>query len=109
LYEDGGEDLLVIPHRLGVAPVGLRQRLSRRAAGWATPSGATFGSAMGQVSAVGGGSVVSHHFARDRRSRTTNASGDLRVGEVVGQPQCDLLAFLLGEPASWHPDLLRGP
>jgi hypothetical protein len=33
------------------------------------------------------------------------ASGDLRVGEVVGQAQRDLLAFLLGEPASRHRDL----
>ena len=30
-------------------------------------------------------------------------------GEAVGQPQRDLLAFLLGEPASRHRDLLVLP
>lgn len=32
--------------------------------------------------------------------RAAEASGDLRVGEAVGQPQRDLLAFLLGESAA---------
>jgi hypothetical protein len=68
--------------------------------------GAAFGGAVGQIGAVGGGAAVAHHLTRDRRGRTVEAPGDLGVGEAVGQPQRDLLAFLLGEPASRHRDLL---
>src|SRR6185436_7251275 len=52
---------------------------------------------------------VPHHLTRDRRGRAIDASGDLRVGDAVGHPQRDLLAFLLAEPASWHRDLLGAP
>ncbi|WP_245691401.1 serine hydrolase domain-containing protein [Sinosporangium album] len=50
---------------------------------------------MGQAGAVGGGAAVAHHLTRDRRGRTVKTSGDLRVGETVGQSQRDLLAVLL--------------
>src|SRR4029077_19357366 len=77
--------------------------------GGPAPVGAAFGGAVGQVGAVGGGAAVPHHLTRDRRGRTVQASGDLGVGKAVSQPQRDLLALLLGEPASRHRDLLGGP
>src|SRR6478735_9397356 len=62
--------------------------------------------AAGQVGAVGGGTAVAHHLTRDGGRGAVEAPGDLRVGQVVGQPLGDLLAFLLGEPGSRHRDLL---
>lgn len=105
-HDDGGEHLLVLAHRLGVAPVGLRGRPGVAGRGLPAAVGAVFGGAVGQVGAVGGGAAVAHHLARDRRGGAVQAPGDLGVGEAVGQSQRDLLAFLLGEPASRHRGLL---
>ena len=109
LHEDRGERLLVLADGLGVTSVGLRRRLRISGRGLPSPVSATLGGAVRQVGAVGDGTAVPHHLARDRRGGAVEASGDLGIGEAVGQPRRDLLAFLLGESASRHRGLLRGP
>jgi hypothetical protein len=64
--------------------------------------GTAFRGAVGQVGAVGGGAAIAPDLARDRRGGAIDAPRNLRVGEAVGDPLRDLLAFLLGEPASRH-------
>lgn len=107
LHDESGERLLVLTHRLGITSVALRRRLLPAWSGLPALVGAAFGGAVGQVGTVGGRTAVPHHLTRDRRGRAVETPGDLRVGEPVGQPQRDLLAVLLGEPASRHRDLLR--